>query len=488
MQQPPTHDSRTRSAYTALLIGVIIIQLVLTYFFNTHISYYVADDIIAIERAHQRDFWRYVQTPIDVHRVPLHRAVNYLIHHLAPMNFAAATLFMLTCHALTLLVLYKLLQCLNAQALNRWLVLAYALNAFIPIPLHWWSAGLHRFPFVLASVISCYGFVRLIQSGKFSFAALALLAALIAAGFYIKAILIPILWLAILFCVMDLHDWRKNLRPFAAVAIAGSLSLAYVGWYLHSNTYTLTDSTDTNGVVIEGALLGISLTAQMLLQMPFRAEFSFWINLAWVVALVAFAAKNSGAWRAISACLLLVTLNMLMISSSSRSSSMGVLIMFSPRYYFDVLFLIAIFGSLMCRNLGTLSVDQEPVSARDAGVTPKNAAWRSQALWLLSATVIVMYAAAGWRTTLQNINPGATENHWLAARYERNLMADIARTEDINLVDAPVPNFFLYEAIENKPLMLSTYLAWHGLRPQFGQDNKALQYVDDQGNLHPSTP
>jgi hypothetical protein len=475
MQSPPLHGARSRPAYTVLLIAAVISQLALTYFFNTDISYYVADDLCAVELAHHVSFWNYVQTPVDVHWVPLHRATNYLIHHLLPMNFAAATLFMLLCHALTLLFLYRLLQQLHAQPLNRWLVAAYALNAFVPIPLHWWSAGLHRFPYVLASVVSCYGFVRFVQDGRFRFAVLALFAGLIATGFYIKGILIPLYWLAILFCVMDFRDWRKNLRPLAAVAIGGLLSLAYVGWYLLSNTHTLIELGDASTTVTVGTLMGISITAQMLLQMVFRLEYGFWINLAWT------AVKVSGAWRAIFAGLVLVMLNILMISASVRSSSIGPLIMLAPRYYYDVLFLIVIFASLICRNLRAIPAIQE-WSARQ-----KNAAWRSQAKWLLAVAVIAIYAATGWRTTLFYTNPGAYENHWLAARYERNLMATIADAKDINLVDAPLPDFFLYEVIEHKPLMLSTWLAWHGLHPPFGKGDKPLLYVDRQGNLHPAT-
>jgi len=482
MQTLSTRNRCARPAYTALLIAAIITQLILSYFFNIEVSHYVADDLGAIELAHQVRFWDYIQVPVDIHRVPLHRATNYLLHNLLPMNFAAATTFMLACHALTLLVLYRLLQRLNAQALNGWLVAAYALNAIVPVPLHWWSAGLHRFPFVLAAVISCYGFVRFVQCNRIAFAALAMIAALCASGFYIKGILVPLYWLALLFCVMDFHDWRKYWRPLATIVIAGSFSLAYAVWYAHNNTYTVNDSENAAVAVRLGMEVGMSTTAQMPFQLPYQMKFAFWFNLAWIAVLFAFIVKVRDAWRAVIACLLLVAINMLMICLSSRSSQMGALIMFSPRYYFDVLFLLVIFSSIMCRNLPAILL-----IGLGSPTTSASVLWRQQAIWALAVILVGAYALAGWKAILIQINPGPEEGHWLAARYERNLMNAVSNASDINLVDAPLPGFFVYEAINHRPLMLKAYLAWHGLHPQFGQANKPLNYVDEQGNLHPST-
>lgn len=464
-----------------LLLAAIAVQLVASYFFNIRTSFYTADDIIAIDLAYKTSFWDYVLHPIDVHRVPLHRAANHLIHHLLPMNFKAATLFLLSCHALSMLVLYHLLKKLNDSPLNIWLVTAYALNAFMQIPLHWWSAGLHRFPYVLATITSCYCFVRFHQSNRFRDGIMALLCALIAVGFYIKGLLVPLYWAAIMFCTMELKDWRKPVRQYAVLTAGGLLSLAYVAGYLSANTHNVTDPRTASDTVRIGMQWGISIVAQMPLQMYFRSEYAFCINLAWVILLVFFAARVRDAWRPILAAMILIAANLMMINLSSRSLHVGPFIMLAPRYYYEALFLVVIFASLMCRNF-TRPNFPLPLSQN----SDKSIVQCMKPVWLTIA--LTLYAAASWRTTLLYTNPGPTENHWRSAQYERNLLTDIQTigVDNLSLTEGALPAYFLYDRFVLKPLPLSTYLSWHGLHPQFGKTDKPLYSVDENGNLQPA--
>jgi hypothetical protein len=459
----------------AILLLAILIQLVASYLFVVRNSFYIADDIIAIDLAHQMGFWDFIQLPIDVHRVPLHRAANHLIHHLLPMRFGAATLLMLSCHAVSMLVLYRLLQRLNRSQVNLWLITAYALNAFVVIPLHWWSAGLHRFPYVLATILSCHFFVRFHDSNRYRDGLLALLAGLIAAGFYIKAILVPLYWAAILFCIMNFREWRKPARQYVLIAVACMCSLAYVIWYVHNST-DVVNTVDTSNIILVSLQAGISIVAQMPLQMSFRTDYAPWINLAWACLLIAIALRVKDAWRAIVACLALLTLNLLLIAASGRSSMIGAIIMLAPRYYFEVLFILAIFASLACRNI-KLPATWRLHSAAQGSLQ------RRAAVPLVMA--LALYAGIGWRSALVYIQPGPNEKHWRCANYERNLLDDIDRigVSHLNLSEGSLPEYFLYDRTQLKPLPLSTYLAWHGLHPEFGNPDKPLYTVDQSGNL-----
>jgi len=461
-------------------MAAIVIQLLASYWFNIRTSFYTYDDVIAIDLAYQTSFWDYIQYPIDVHRAPLHRAVNHLIHHLLPMNFTAAMLFLLSCHLLSMLVLFRLLKKLNDSPLNLWLVTAYALNAFLQIPLHWWSAGLHRFPYILAAISSCYCFACFYQSGRFRDGILALLCALLATGFFIKGLLIPLYWAALLFCMIDFKDWRKPIRQYALVAAGGLVSAAYVVWYLNTNTYTVNASKTVIDAVRIGMPWGISTVAQMPLQMFFRTDLALWINLAWLATLAVFVFRVRNAWRPILACFALIMANLLMINLSSRSLNLGPLIMLVPRYYFEILFLVVIFASLMCRNFR-----RPNISWIMPGDRAKSVLMRMQPFWLVAA--LALYSAASWRTALLYTNPGPTEDFWRSAQYERNLLKGIhgIGIDNLNLAEGALPQYFQYEKFVLKPLPLSTYLSWHGLHPQLGKAGEPLYSVDDNGNLQP---
>jgi hypothetical protein len=463
-----------------VLLAAIAVQLLVSFVFTLRTSTYIADDLFAINLAYNSNFLDYIQKPIDVHRVPLHRAVNFLIHHLLPMNFAAATFFLLSCHVLAMLALYRLLQRLNNSAINIWLVAAYGLNAFVLIPLHWWSAGLHRFPCVLATITSCYCFVRCHQSNRYRDGMLGLLCAAIAIGFYIKGILIPLYWAAILFCIMDFREWRKSARQYVVLAAASLISLTYVAWYINNNTYNFIKSPNANDILRIGMQWGISIVAQMPLQMYFRTDYAPWINLAWLTVLAIFGFRVRNAWRPLMACIALIAINLLMIAASARSSTLGPLIMLEPRYYYEILFLLVIFTSLMCRNFsapGFLS----GISGNGSNSILR----RTQPIWLIA--ILALYSAAGWRSVLLYTNPGPNENYWRCAEYERNLISGIHEigVENLNLSEGTLPKYFLFDKYQPNPLPLSTYLAWHGLHPSFGQKDKPLHLVDDNGNLQP---
>lgn len=483
MQANPTQD-KLPAPIGAILLATIFAQLMLSYYFCIHTSFYIADDLNAIDAAYKTPFWDFIQLPIDVHRVPLHRATNYLIHHLLPMNFAAALLFLLSCHAASMLVLYRLLQRLNNSPLNAWLITAYALNAYVVIPMHWWSAGLHRFPYVLASVVSCYFFTRFYDTNRNRDGLLALLSAVIAAGFYIKAILIPLYWGGVLFCIMNLRDWRRPLRQYALIGIAGLCSLTYVAWYMQHNTDTVVKTHDLGIFVYTGMRAGFAVTGQMLLQMAIRTDLAQWIDMAWlaVLAIIAFSVRD--AWRGIVAGLAVLSANLLMIAGSARSQAFGIFIMLVPRYYYELLFLLAIFGSLMCRNIHLPARLWQILGAKSSTRRYANAG--------LLLTILAAYTAVGWRSALIYVNPGPQENQWRCANYERNLLGDIDKigVDRVNLVEGSLPDYFQFDKFTLKPLPLSMYLAWHGLHPHFSAKagsgrNKPLFSVDQNGHLQP---
>jgi hypothetical protein len=308
---------------------------------------------------------------------------------------------------------------------------------------------------------------------------LALLSAVIAAGFYIKAILIPLYWSGILFCLMNLRDWRRLLRQYVVIGAAGMCSLTYVAWYMQHNTDTFVKTQGFGFLLYTGVRAGFAVTGQMLLQMAVRTDLAQWIDMAWLAVLATIAFSVRDAWRGILAGLAVLAANLLLIAGSARSQAFGFFIMLVPRYYYELLFLIAIFGSLMCRNFHLPARIWQTLSAKSPAQRYVNAG--------LLATVLALYTAVGWRSALHYINPGPQENHWRCANYERNLLGDIDRVgiDNVNLAEGSLPAYFQFDKFTLRPLPLSTYLAWHGLHPAFDQSDKPLLKVDENGNLQP---
>lgn len=459
------------------LCCVVIVHLVLMFLFNVHTSFFVYDDLHAIELAHTTDLLTSMTTRIDVHWVPLYRAVQYALHHTLPMNFAAATLFLLGCHALTLLVLYRLLQRLNARGINRWLVAFYAMNAFVLIPLHWWAAGLHRFPYVLLAVASCYSFVRFHQSGKISHAAGALLAAMLATGFFIKAVLVPLYWAAILFCIIDFRRWREYRRQYTLLSIGIVFAASYITVYLLNTPEGHVHMRYNRDALLLGLNWGISTTAQMPLQMPFHTGYSTVINISWGLLLAALCLRRPQAWRAVTALATLLLVNLGMIYASQRAEFFGSWAMLTPRYYFELLFLLVIFGSLLLR----------PVQARSSSNETETGTslLRQHLPGFAAIAVLIIYGVAGWRAASHYLKPDSDDDFWQCARFERNLLQSLQNFDagTSTLADTPVPDCFKYGKFTHRQLMLSKYLEWHDNSIALTPLNSASHVVDRQGNI-----
>lgn len=459
-------------------VGVaVLLQCLASLVFNVRVSHFVADDINAIELAHQTDFLTFIATPVDIHRVPLHRAVNYVLHHALPMNYLAATAFMLTCHLAALAMLYLLLQRLNpAPRLNATLILLYALNHAVLEPLHWWSAGLHRFPLILFTVLSCYCFVCFHQQQQLRFAVGALGSAVLGAGFFIKAILMPAYWAALLFCLMDFRRWREYGREYVLIGAGFAATLLYTAWYMHGNPHDTIQSKTTLEVIATGLSWGLSMAAQLPLQLDNAPLINVWVNGAWLLLLAACLICAHGSWRAITAGLAAIVVNLLIIVASSRATMYGPLIMLMPHYYYELLFLMVIFVSLVSQQLA-------PRLSRYGAAMAGNT--RVAATLLVVGTLI--YAATGWHTTLASIKPGPNEAHWQSARYIRNLRASMQHTDiaTLNLIEKPVPRHFRAGTLFPKLLPTSTFLSWFGWHPPFQQTDRPLSFINDLGHIEP---
>jgi hypothetical protein len=475
--------------FTPFIIAAVAVQCIATLIVMNRISFFIGDDLNAVELLQQTGFLTFITTSVDVHLVPLHRLVNYVLHSLWPLNFTAATIFMTGCHAASAWALYRLLQRLNPSRFNTVLLLMFALNGYVIILMHWWSAGLHRLPYILLSIISCHGFVRFHEQRRARFAVLALLCQVAAAGFFIKAILIPACWAGLLFCLVDFRQWKNYRHELLLVAAGLMLSLAYVGFYAMANPDDMIAGGNRGEVMRAGLLAGTSITGHMLLQMPVSHATLPWVNAGLGTLLLAAVIYARRSWRAVLAGVALVLVNLAMILMSSRATFYGALIIFIPYYYAELMFVIALFASLAWREIVTA------MQARRAtrGTVRKAGSGRAAlhpALAIVTLVACAGYALAGWHTAMLALKPGPDEDHWRSAQFMRNLQQDMANTsaQQLNLLDTLLPSHFRFGTLFRKPLPASMFLSWHGWQLRQPSPELPLHFIDADGHIRTVVP
>jgi hypothetical protein len=99
------------------------------------------DDIEGFWLAKSLPFWKYLLSPIDVHRLLLHRFMSYLVYRVAPMNFAVAEVVLSAFHLAGYVVLFATLQNIQKTPANCVLTAWYAINPYMGPQLFWWTAG-----------------------------------------------------------------------------------------------------------------------------------------------------------------------------------------------------------------------------------------------------------------------------------------------------------------------------------------------------------
>ncbi len=460
-------------------LALIALQGIACYVFTVNVSHFVADDLRNLEQALQYPLWDYLVLPVDVHIVPLHRLVTYLLQHGFPMSFDTGTLFFVACHTLSLVFLYRLLQLLHASSANLVVLFLYTANYYLLENYRWWSAGLHRFPYLLLAIASCYCFTRFHIQQRWPQLGAATVCYIAATAFFIKGILIPLYLLGIVVCLFDATQPRASARSMTAAVALVATAVGYGVWYATKDGQAAMTSQSLSKTLIDGMSFGLGMTAQSLMPMMYSPRLAPWVNGAWIAVVIACVARRPRTALPIGTGIALIALNFAMIAGSSKSSRFGLLILLSTRYYFEVLFIAAIFFTIALKWARS-SPDKPPANAERTSPGFRRT---------LVLAIALVYMAAHWRTTVSvmfALDPN--QRHYRASRYARNLIADLERFGDLSklgLLDGAIPTFFSYGGLHPKPMPLSRYLALYGIHPGFSDPRSAVRFVDDDGHIVP---
>ena len=317
-------------------------------------SHFLTDDFAGFYLAATEPFLKVVLTPIDVHFVPLHRLVNQLIYSIAPLDFGVALAVLVFFHGIAVVTLYATLRQLKDSPVNAVLVFFYATNVYLGVLFLWWTSGLHRLPYIAFVIATVYQYVKYRRGRSrrsLLFAAACFAAAL---GFYSKAALIPATLLGVEVCLMRGTPRRElagNLLVVFAFFAAAALYAVF--------TRAMIDSVFTRVHLDAGFLLdferrSFAILSEGVFGVIYRGSaktinavlFAFW--LGFIAYTIAREPKNAIVWIAGIA---LVATNVAVIAISHRTERFGLSMANSYRYYFELMFLVALFVGMALHNL-----------------------------------------------------------------------------------------------------------------------------------------
>jgi hypothetical protein len=187
------------------------------------------DDLLFFADARLRPFLDFITQQMDVHAVPLHRAATYLVPRFGRPRYDALLFCMLAVHAAGLVLLYRALQAFVPNPVNAVATFWYASFVDLGSVFLWWTAALHRLPYVSLSALALYGYARFRRGHSPAWAACVVASVVVALGFFEKGILTALMLGAIeaaLFFETDPRDRRANWLLIGGLAFVCALHLA----------------------------------------------------------------------------------------------------------------------------------------------------------------------------------------------------------------------------------------------------------------------
>ena len=290
-------------------------------------------------------------------------------------------MILLLFHLVTLVYLYKTLQILNCGRFNLWLLFFYTTNIYLIYPLMLWGSGLHRFPYIFFSISCLYYYLRYRFVFSKKYLLIAFVSFILALGFYSKALLIPVYLLSLELCLINRTEKTKIFHNVKIISIFMSISLCYIIWYvfwspMQAQAFSLGYNINITWMQLNGhhpyACMAAWFTHQIhiiwniikidimiFLQSPFAVFYNpdalvcnFIILTIWLSILFYTVIKTHYAILIWFTGALAIGLNFLMIAISNRSIYGAN----SPRFYFEVMFLLIIFFNIMRGNLSQLNL------------------------------------------------------------------------------------------------------------------------------------
>jgi hypothetical protein len=447
---------------------------VLVWFDSVH-AHYFADDLYGLWQVRTQPFLRYLATPIDVHPVPLHRLLTAAMTCTSPLDFWPASLVLGIFFLLGVLFLYLGLEAIRSTPANAVFCAWYTAHVYQFTVFAWWTAALHRLPYLCLLSLSFYAYARFRRSRSKALALVVLLSAMATLGFFEKGVLVaPVL------AGVEASAWastpterrRGNAMLIAAVAAcAAAYLLAWpllVGerWRsLYLNPRFFLDFSRISWAMLGRSAFGFTDDGEVA-----TALFGFGL-----IALVVV--KSRGSIRSLLPGFVVVTLSLGMTGlSRARSALLGLsLASHVHRYYPDAMFLLVLFIALAW-SAPLESPRMLPAASHGRSV------WLRVGLAAASLFAVTFTAQANATSLLAK----SYGNVLLNRNYLGRLSEDVKRFRKehrrLALVDGPVPQFV--DPIGR--MRLSLLLGAFGVSATYGPPGPGYYRVTGSGHIVPA--
>jgi hypothetical protein len=370
--------SPTKTAVVVIaLIGALHTARVASFALQNSFFFGWGDDIGGFWLAKALPFFRYLWSPIDVHRVPLLRLTSYVIFRLAPIRFEPAEAVLVACHVLGCGFLFAALREIRKSPANYALVAWCAVNPYLGSQLFWWTAGAARLPYVLFSNAAVYAYLKFRAHGERRSFVWVIACVVLSLGFFAKGILIPV-YLGALEVALRVGERDRRgigIRPpvnrsvWRLLAILVFISALYfVAWRAATPAWLREASRDPSFLFQYMALswkIFVLGTAGFLIEDGLRA--TAWVCAVWAVVVIVSVVRFPAAGAAWAAALAVISISIYAGTSNARAVAAGPFMAISgDRYYFElapvfVLFVAAAFRGFHWRPPERTAFQRLPV-------------------------------------------------------------------------------------------------------------------------------
>jgi hypothetical protein len=453
-------------AYTAALVA----------FAKAH-CYFYGDDYSGFLLTVREPFWKGLLVPVGGQVVPLARGLNFAFFHVAGLRYDAALALLCTLHGVGMLYLYRTLELSKRTPLNAALVALYACFVYTWVQLGWWIAGLERVPFVACAAAALFHYVRYREASAVKDLATASACCLVALGFYSKALLVPLCFVAVDLArgAANQHGttFRRNLFPWAVAAGLFAALLA-ISLLLHRAAGMLGhafDNASFSGVLsfvgwglafFGSALLGLSL--------DFHSGTRIVLVITTWLLLIGYSVYRARRVM-VGWCVLFVLLvvNLALIGISNRVGVFGALMAFEFRYYWELCFFTFVILGYIAHQL------------------PGHFSQAAPARAVLGGALLAVYGVVSYRTfeaTAFSFSDALPRTR----RFMTNLRADLTRLEatasaPYELADGDLPAYVSgFDLTFRKHSQL---LALMGAPVEFPPAEEAHLRITDDGRIVP---
>jgi hypothetical protein len=370
------------------ILAMLAIFIAATSLFVLQNSHFLRDDIDHFLCILKLPLRHYLLMPIDVHFAPLHKLASLIIFKLSPLDFRVALGFMAAVWIATIFLTYRILIRLTSNQ-AAWLILLFFGTS--PLWIHnliWWSSAAHRLPYLLLQTAAILAYLRYREKENRRDAIICVVMQILTFGFYVKAMLFPVILAALEICLAFREDRvisKAGIKLCAAMAV---ISIVYVSWYFLFSPVMRPSHTNILFENIPILSLLLSYLGSMLLFAPIDQPWSAWASGAFWCGLAFFSIwRRPGSILPITALLLMLSLDFAMIVFGRDLLNPFSLTLYpfeALRYFLDQAVIMVLFIAL--------------IAGQNTAGASRGFAGGKCAIYALSIIFMIIYPLASYQT------------------------------------------------------------------------------------------